>query len=453
MVAFNSSKVDNLVEAYYNLGVALQEQGELEEAVICYQKALELNANYGEVYLNLGKIYQQKNKYEEAVSAYRQGLKLINPHYAKAVAAYEGSETVASVITTPQLSQEKVILGKHRFQAIPPVANDTDKRPFWSIVLPIYSTNSRTNYLFECLVSVLRQWSGEEQMEIIVVDDASPVPLKNLVYEIGQGIISYYRNPQNRGAYANFNTAVAISQGQWIHLLHDDDYVLPGFYDQLRQSLETCPPSVGAAFTGYENVNEEGKVVCTQQVYGDKRGVIKDFIQIIGVGNQLNMPAVVIRRSSYEHLGGYLPELNYTGDWEFYKRVTTFYDWWYEPEILARYREHTDNITTKSISSGSKATCLRRAIEVSEDYIPVEITATSRSHNFNYCLSEASIPLRFGNVDGTLRMIQEALTIDRSPSAVAKLFSWLTIDEMAPIRSEIVSRLTSLTHQDSTVQA
>ncbi|MDZ8260543.1 tetratricopeptide repeat protein [Nostoc sp. ChiQUE01b] len=433
----------NLLEAHYNLGLALQEQGEFEEAIASYQKLLELNPNDGEVYLNLGKIYQQQDQYQKAVSAYQQGLKLINPHYAKALAAGKDAEISQKISVTPPIPQGEVIVGRHRFLAIPPIAHDR-KRPFWSVVLPIYSTNNRTNYLFECLVSVLRQWSGEEEMEIVVVDDASPVPLKDLVDEIGQGIIRYYRNSQNRGAYQNFNTAVAISQGQWIHLLHDDDYVLPGFYARLRQSLETCSPSVGAAFTGYENINEQGKVVFSQQIYGDNRGIAENFIQMIGVGNPLNMPAVVVRRSTYEHLGGYLPELNYTGDWEFYKRVTAFYDWWYEPEILARYRHHTHNITTESILSGSQSKCLRRAIEISEDYIPVEITAKSRSHHFNYCLLQARIPLQFDKVEGALRMVQEALKIDRSSGAVANLFTWLQHDEAALLRDEITSRLLSL---------
>lgn len=431
----------DFVEAHYQFGVALQAQGELEDAIACYQKALELNANYGEVYLSLGKIYQDKHNFKEAISAYIQGLKLINPHYAAAVVAYQGCDHSQEVQTTPPIPQEEVMVAAHHFPVIPPVAEDTGKRPFWSVVLPIYSTNSRNNYLLECLVSVLRQWTGKGEMEIVVVDDASPVPLKDLVNEIGRGIIQYYRNSQNRGAYRNFNTAVALGRGQWIHLLHDDDYVLPGFYDRLRQSLETCSSSVGAAFTGYQNINEQGKVVFTQQVYGANKGIAQDFIQRIGVGNPLNMPAVVVRRSTYEHLGGYLPELNYTGDWEFYQRITAFYDWWYEPEILAHYRQHSDNITTNSLLSGSKGTDLRRAIEVAQNYLPSEISAKSRHHHFAYCLADAVIPLKFGQISGALRLVQEALKIESSPESVAKLFAWLTQDEASPLRDEIVSKV------------
>ena len=41
-------------------------------------------------------------------------------------------------------------------------------------------------------------------------------------------------------------------------------------------------------------------------------------------------------------------------------------------------------------------------------------------------------------------MIQEILKIDSSPESVAKLFVWLTQEEVAPLRDEIISKLFSL---------
>ena len=431
----------DLLEAHYRLGMVLELQGELEAAIGYYRKVLQINPKHADTYFNLGKIYQDQNNPKEAIVAYRQGLKLTNPHYANAVEASENSQTDSQLLTTPAISQEEVMVGEHQFPVIPRITDDIEKRPFWSVVLPIYSNNNRSNYLLECLVSVLRQWTGKEEMEIVVVDDDSPVPLKDLIDEIGGGIIRYYRNSQNRGAYRNFNTAVAIGRGEWIHLLHDDDYVLPGFYQRLRESLEKAPSSIGAAFTGYQNVNEQGQVVFSQKLYKEERGIAKNFVEKIGIVNPLNMPAVVVRRSTYEHLGGYLPELNYTGDWEFYKRITAFYDWWYEAEILARYRQHSQNITTDSSLSGAKGTDIRRAIEVSEKYLPHEITVKSKRYHFVSCLNDALIPLKAGRISGALLMLQEALKIESSPESLAKLFAWLTKDELSDLRDEIVSRL------------
>jgi tetratricopeptide (TPR) repeat protein/glycosyltransferase involved in cell wall biosynthesis len=435
----------DLLEAYYNLGVALQEQGELEEALTYHQQALELNPDFGDVYLSLGKIYQNQNNLKEAISAYRQGLKLINPRYAAAVEVYQDSETIQEVPTTPPIPQGEVIVGEHKFPAIFPVEDDTGKRPFWTVIILVYE---RTTYLLECLTSVLAQWQGEEDMEILVMDNASTEPIFELVNSIGKGVVRYYRNPENIGAVRNHNAGIALSRGQWIHVLHDDDYVLPGFYSQLKQSLEKCSGTVGAAFTGYENIDGKGKIIFSNQVYGEHRGIAQDWLQLVGIANPLNMVAVVILREAHERVGGYHPELTFTCDWELYKRIASVYDWWCEPAILAHYRQHSNNITNELFLSGKQGSDIRYAIEFSESYLPanlcLDITAKARSNYFNSCLVSTKIPLSTGNVTGAFYLLQEALKIDRSPQAIAKLFSWLTRDEVAPLREEIISKLLSI---------
>ncbi|PHM10615.1 hypothetical protein [Nostoc sp. 'Peltigera malacea cyanobiont' DB3992] len=74
------------------------------------------------------------------------------------------------------------------------------------------------------------------------------------------------------------------------------------------------------------------------------------------------------------------------------------------------------------------------------------MTAKARSYNFEYLLeSRVIIPLRAGySLTGALRMLQEALKIDCSPEAIAKLFAWLTQDEAAPLRNEIATKLLAI---------
>jgi tetratricopeptide (TPR) repeat protein len=434
-----------LWEAHYNLGIVLQERGELEDAIASYQTALELDPNHWETYTRLGQIYQAQNNIKEAIVTYRQGLSQINPHYAKAVEAYQLAGIVEEVPVTPPISPGEVTVGAYQFPAIETVADSSKPRPFWTVVIPVYN---RTHYLLECLTSLLAQWSGETEMEILVVDNASTPPLFELVNSIGGGIIRYYRHPKNLGALPNHNAGIALSRGQWIHILHDDDCVLPGFYSQLQQSLERCPDSIGAAFTGFEYFNEKGAVVEKGEVaswFGDQSGIPQNFLRRIGVTCPLQIPAVVIRRTTYERLGGYLPKLDCAPEWELYKRIAVFYDWWYESGTLARYRVHSHRMTADDLLSGNLAASLRQGIEISASYLPVddcaEITAQARRYNFNYCLARAAIPLKAGNLTGTLQMLQEMLKLDSSPPAVAMLFAWLTQERAAPLREEIVSRL------------
>ncbi|MGV0103178.1 hypothetical protein NSTCB13_01757 [Nostoc sp. DSM 114160] len=312
-------------------------------------------------------------------------------------------------------------------------------------MIPVYN---RTDYLLECLASVLVQWPGAEQMEILVMDNASTTPLFDLVNSIGGGVIRYYRNQENIGGARNYNAGIALSRGQWVHVLHDDDCVLPGFYERLQQSLATCPDTVGVGCTGFEYMNEKGATINTGEVvsvYGEHRGIMTNWLSQIGVCGLVTIPAIVIRRTAYEQLGGHYPHLTEISDWEIFKRYAANYDWWYEPGILARYREHTQKLTSANWLSGKMPKAIRHAIEISDTYFPIEqrakITAQARSQNFNYCLTRAAIPLQVGNIAGALSILQESLKIDRSPQAVAKLFALLTQDEAAPLREAIIAKL------------
>ena len=452
---------------YNNLGYALQQLGLFDEAINCYQKALELKPDFTEAEASLGNAlyaigklspekqlhYAQLNHklgdarkgagdLKTAGAYYRQWLKLINPHYAQAVEAYQDAETTQSASVTPAIPQTEVTVGAYQFPTIPPVS-DGEPRPFWSVVVTVYN---RTDYLLECLTSVLAQWPGEEEMEILVMDNASQTPVFEIVNSIGKGVVRYYRNPEHLGPIKNMNAGIALSRGQWIHILHDDDCVLPGFYAQLKQSLEGCADSVGAAFTGFEYINEKGEVLSRQDCgYGEHKGIPQNWLWKIGVMCIVMQPAVVIRRATFERLGGYHPQLPEIADWEMNKRIATFYDWWYEAAFLARYREHSQALSDEYWRSGKQATAFRRAIEMSESYLPTEycaeITAKARSHYFNTCLANVKTPLKAGDVCGAFRLMQETLKLDRSEQAVAKLFAWLTQEEAAPLRVEIVSKL------------
>lgn len=357
----------NLAEAHYHLGVVLQAEGELEAGIDCLQTALQINPNYGEAYMCLGLIYQTQHQLNEAAAVYRQGLKLINPHYAAAIKSQPVAEFVPEKYASPELKLGEVTVGNYQFPAIPPVTASEKKRPFFSVIIPLYN---RKDYMLECLASVLAQWQGEDEIEILVMDNASDPPLYDLVNAIGGGIVHYYLNSENIGPRRNFNRGIALSRGEWIHLMPEDEYVLPGYYSRLKSSLEGCPDSVGAAFTGYENINEKRKVVFTQKHSGMKRGINKNWLQRIGGSNPLNPCATLIRRAAHERLGAYDLINLYTPDWELYKRIASFYDWWCEPAILARYRQHSNNMSSEVFLAGAQGEYYRMGIEISESYLP-----------------------------------------------------------------------------------
>lgn len=222
--------------------------------------------------------------------------------------------------------------------------------PFWSVIIPLYE---RTKYLGQCLDSVVNQAPGPEEMEIVVVDDASPTDPRDLVEQLGGGRVGYHRNPTNVGLYPSVNSAILRARGRWIHVLHDDDWVKPGFHARFRQVIQSVPETVGAVCCRYENHDQTTKFIETSPQLTETPTVLgRVFLAILAQGNPLTLPAVVVRRFAYERVGLYREDLPFTADWEFHARLALSMDWAHIPDVLACYRRHPETQTSALTRQG-----------------------------------------------------------------------------------------------------
>jgi protein O-GlcNAc transferase len=73
----------NLVESYNNLGILLLGRKQLDAAISCFQKALQINPDSSDVYFNLGNCFQEKGAFDEAITYYHKALSY-NPYDAEA---------------------------------------------------------------------------------------------------------------------------------------------------------------------------------------------------------------------------------------------------------------------------------------------------------------------------------------------------------------------------------
>jgi glycosyltransferase involved in cell wall biosynthesis len=236
-------------------------------------------------------------------------------------------------------------------------------------MIPVYN---RTQYLAKTLESVLSQDPGPGEMQIEVVDDASTVEdPEPLVRRIGGDRISFFRNPRNLGLMPNFNNCIERARGEWVHILHSDDYVLPGFYARLKAPLEGRE-DVGAAFCRNAFVDRDDHAREPSELLRSTAGVLPGIIEKLSNFNCIRCPAMVVQRSVYERLGGFRLDLPFTADWELWLRIGAHYSIWYEPSILAAYREHSESATAGFVSSGEAFLDLLRCIEVSRPWLPPE---------------------------------------------------------------------------------
>src|ERR1700682_2079795 len=248
---------------------------------------------------------------------------------------------------------------------INPVA-DSVRRPLWSIMIPAYNCSQ---YLKENIRSVLEQDQGPEQMQIEVVDDCSTdTDVESLVQEIGKGRVGYFRQPQNVGSLRNFETCLNHATGHYIHLLHGDDQVKNGFYEEIENVFKRFPEA-GAAFTGFIFVDEQ-----TQPLYDNKEllhepGMLNNWLLEIARFQLVQPPAMVVKRSVYEKLGSFYA-VHYGEDWEMWVRIAAHYPVAHSPKKLALYRVHQNNITSRYFLTGQAMTDAIKVVDMIQNFVP-----------------------------------------------------------------------------------
>jgi len=250
---------------------------------------------------------------------------------------------------------------------IPPLTNN-DARPNWSVMIPTYNCSK---FLIETLQSVLAQAKNPDEMQIEVVDDYSTDDdVEAIVNEIGKGRVSFYKQPRNVGSLRNFETCINRAKGQWVHLLHGDDVVKPGFYSEIEDLFEKNP-SAGAACTGFSCIDENSSLLIHNDYIQGAPGIIPDWLLKIAKGQLLQTCAVVVKRSVYEHLGGFFA-VHYGEDWEMWVRIAANYPVAYSPETLALYRVHNNNISARYLATGQNIRDIITVINIIQNYLPVE---------------------------------------------------------------------------------
>ncbi|MES2787320.1 MAG: glycosyltransferase family 2 protein [Pseudomonadota bacterium] len=234
------------------------------------------------------------------------------------------------------------------------------------MMIPVFNTGQ---YLGGAVESVLAQATAPGEMQICVVDDASTdLDVKALVDSVGQGRVEYFRHPRNIGSVANFNSCLQLARGHWVHLLHADDQVMPGFYSALGDLL-TRHPEAGAAFSRHRYIDAEGHAVHVTAPELTGSGLIADWLGKIAVETRLQVASIAVRRSVYEELGGFFG-VSYGEDWEMWVRIACRYPFAYTSQTLADYRVHPASISGGKLRSGAAIDDLLWVVGTTSLYLP-----------------------------------------------------------------------------------
>lgn len=203
-----------------------------------------------------------------------------------------------------------------------------------SVVLPVYD---QPGLLREALESIQKQ--SVEDVEVVVVDDASEDAISPVVSEFGEWI-RLVCHETNQGAAAARNTGIEHAMGKYIAFLDADDIWEPTKLEKQRTIFEHADDNVGLVYTGFVQYELDGT---KWERYPEARGDI--YIKELERDRIHPTSTVMVRRDVLGNVGGFDTALPSRQDYDLWIRITELYEVDYVDENLVDKREQPDSIS------------------------------------------------------------------------------------------------------------
>ncbi|QMV01259.1 glycosyltransferase [Devosia sp. D6-9] len=195
-------------------------------------------------------------------------------------------------------------------------------QPLVSVILPTYN---RAATLPAAIASVLGQ--SYANLELIVVDDASPQDIRALVDAIGDPRLRYVRRHANGGAGAARNTGLEHVRGELIAFQDSDDLWLPGKLERQVRTIMALPPAIGVVTAPKILYGRDaafsfgpGKVTIAPDPAG-RLEPGEDQVRHLLRQNRISLQNTLFRRASCPPAPWFDPLAPANEDWEFAIRL------------------------------------------------------------------------------------------------------------------------------------
>lgn len=217
-----------------------------------------------------------------------------------------------------------------------------------TIGIPAYN---RPHWLRRNLTSIVKQVAATAlPVEIVVCDDSTDPACADVAREVlraHKGPSHYEHHRPALGMAQNWNQVIRRAQGEYVMILHDDDYLAPGGCAAILRTLST--PALAHPFLifGVHLVDANERRLRSQTVAHSVFLPPKDALRkLISNSSFIRFPGVVVRRSCFETLGVFNPSLGYPADLEMWIRLATESGIQQMAPCVAHYTIHEQALTS-----------------------------------------------------------------------------------------------------------
>jgi glycosyltransferase involved in cell wall biosynthesis len=208
--------------------------------------------------------------------------------------------------------------------------------PRITLLMPVFNGEK---YLREALDSLLQQTFSD--FELLVIDDGSSDGSADIVRSYRDSRIRFEQNERNLGLITTLNRGLDLARGEFIARMDCDDISLPNRLERQIRFMEEHP-EVGVIGTWFEKIRDNGTI--TVKIPADD-ATIRFFLIF---DNAFLHSSILLRRSLLERHGlRFDADFPYAEDYEFWVRCASYTQVANIPEVLVRYRDHSENTSNR----------------------------------------------------------------------------------------------------------
>ncbi len=218
-------------------------------------------------------------------------------------------------------------------------------RPFFSIIIPTYN---QTNYIEECISSVLSQ--SCQDFEIIVSDDSESNETETIISSFQDSRILYFRNLPRLGRVQNYRTCVVERAiGEWCLICDGDDYLTDANYLSDAMSIIEHNPSVVLVQAGhYKGSTIDAASVETPSIPEDEQlfpGI--DYLMKFKQLSHFSHLSTITNLELLKKINPFRLDI-LSADMETYLRLASFGDVHLLKKPVGFWRQHQNNASSSS---------------------------------------------------------------------------------------------------------
>jgi glycosyltransferase involved in cell wall biosynthesis len=220
--------------------------------------------------------------------------------------------------------------------------------PLLSICIPAYNRPKWFRRALESIIS--SNVSSAQDVEIIISDDSLVDECRQISEETlvnWEGNWKYVFNQPRLGMAGNWNHSIQLASGEYVLILHDDDFLRDRAVEQILKSIQKHRDIYSVLLFGVDVVSDREKVIKRQKFSREQYLQPRQALyKLLSNSSFIRFPAICIRRQGFEDCGYFDEAIGGIADLDMWIRLVSKHGMLCLPIITSTYTVHTNALTT-----------------------------------------------------------------------------------------------------------